>query len=118
MMYTFLATHDYIKVMNASDLVGVLYEHELSDMLPHFSKCMEIFVAIPASSCSAERSFSCLGRLKTYLRNTMSQPRLKNIALINIERQYANRVLADDMDKIINIFGRSHGHDSFFFLFF
>ena len=32
-----------------------------------------ILAVIPATSCSAERSFSALRRLKTYLRNTMGQ---------------------------------------------
>ena len=38
-----------------------------------------------------------------------------NIALINIERAYANSVLSNDMDHIIDIFGRRNGRDSSFF---
>ena len=41
---------------------------------------MHILAVIPATSCDAERS------LKTYLRSTMEQQRVGNIALINIER--------------------------------
>ena len=40
--------------------------------------------------CSAERSFTGLRRLKPYLR---SKQRFSNIALINIEREYANSVV-------------------------
>ncbi|MCI0139915.1 hAT transposon family protein, partial [Enterococcus faecalis] len=36
------------------------------------------------STASAERSFSTLRRLKTYLRNTMSDTRLTGLALMNI----------------------------------
>ena len=43
---------------------------------------MVILAVIPATSCSAERSFSALRRLKTYLRNTMGQERINSIALI------------------------------------
>ena len=53
---------------------------------------MHILAVIPATSCSAERSFSALRRLKTYLRSTMGQQRVSNIALISIERAYANSV--------------------------
>ena len=34
----------------------------------------------------------------------MGQQRVSNIALINIERAYANSVVSNDMDRIIDIF--------------
>ena len=40
---------------------------------------VHILAVIPATSCSAERSFSALRRLKTYLRNTMGQQRVSNV---------------------------------------
>ncbi|KAL3066136.1 hypothetical protein OYC64_016142 [Pagothenia borchgrevinki] len=42
-------------------------------------------LTIPATSTSAERSFSCLKRIKTYLRNTCGQDRLVNLATISID---------------------------------
>ena len=36
----------------------------------------------------------------------MGQQRASNIALINIERAYANPVVNNDMDRTIDIFGR------------
>ena len=57
---------------------------------------------IPATSCSAERSFSALRRLKTYLRS-MGQQHVSNIVLINIERTYANSVVNNDIDRIIDV---------------
>ena len=83
-----------------------MHENELSDMLPEFSNVVHILAAIPATSCSAERSFSGLRRLKTYLRSTMGKQRVSNIALINIEGAYAISVVNNDMDRIIDIFGR------------
>ena len=59
-----------------------------------------ILAVIPATLCSAERSFSALRRLKTYLRSTMGQQRVSNITLIN-------SVANNDMDRIIDIFGDS-----------
>ena len=77
---------------------------------------VHILAVIPATSCSAERSFSALRRLKTYLRNTWgNNVSVMFIALINIERAYANSVVNNDMDRIINIFGRRNGQDSYFF---
>ena len=41
--------------------------------------------------------------------------RISNIALNNIERAYANSVVNNDMDRIIDIFGRPNGRGSDFF---
>ena len=42
----------------------------------------------------------------------MGQQRVSNIALIDIERTYANSVV---MDRIIDIFGRQNGKEGYFF---
>ena len=76
---------------------------------------VHILAVIPATSCSAERSFSGLRRLKAYLCSTMRQQRVSNIALINTEREYANSVINKDMDRIIDIFVRRNGRESYFF---
>ena len=53
---------------------------------------------------------SGLCRLKTYLRSTMGQQRVSNIALTNIERKYANSVVNSDIiDCTIDIFGHRNG---------
>ena len=64
-----------------------------------------ILAAIPATS-SAEQLFSALRRLRTYLRSTMGQQRVSNIALINIETAYANSVVNNNVIRIFEIFGR------------
>ena len=84
-------------------------------MLPELSKAIKILAVIPATSCSAERSFSSLRRLKTYLHNTMGQERLSNLALIHIERDYVNKVMNEDMNKMIDTFGEGSGRNKFFF---
>ena len=37
-----------------------------------------------------------------------------DIFYFNIERTYANSVVNNDMDRIIDIFGRRNGRDSYF----
>ena len=84
-------------------------------MLPELAKAMKILAVIPATSCSAEHSFSSLKRLKTYLRNSMGQERLSNLALLHIEREFVNKVLKEDMDKMIDTFGQRSGRNKYFF---
>ncbi|CAB3983630.1 zinc finger MYM-type 1-like [Paramuricea clavata] len=81
----------------------------LCDLLPVLYEAATILASIPATSCTAERSFSGLRRVKTYLRSTMGEEHLNSIAVINIERAYANRTIKNDMVKIIDTFGRRNG---------
>ena len=100
---------------NAADVIETLHASRLFEMVPEFSKVVSILAVIPATSCSAERSFSGLQRLKTYLRSTMGQSRLNSLAIISIERAYGNSVIVDSIDKIIDTFGQRHGRRSYFF---
>ena len=51
----------------------------------------------------------------SYLRSTVVQTRLSSVAIINIERSYANRILQKFMYRIINIFGKRKNSESFLF---
>ena len=84
-------------------------------MISELLKALQILSVIPATSCSAERSFSSLRRLKTYLRSTMGQERLSNLALLHIEREYVNKAIIEDMEDIINTFGERNGRQTLFF---
>lgn len=58
-------------------------------------------LTIPVSSASAERSFSALKRIKTYLRSTMCEDRLTHLSIISIERDISKYL---DYDKVIDKF--------------
>jgi len=76
---------------------------------------MKVYAVIPATTCTAKRSFSGLRRMKTYLRNTKGQDRLNGVALINNERCYANKVIENDTDSVLDAFvKREHSHKYFF----
>ena len=45
----------------------------------------------------------------------MGQQRVGNIALINIEREYANSLVNYDADRTMDIFGCRNGRDSYLF---
>jgi len=60
-----------------------------------------IFLTLPVTVATADRSFSKLKIIKTYLRNSMGQNRLSNIVVLNIEH-YRTKELS--LDKIITDF--------------
>ncbi|XP_071689073.1 uncharacterized protein [Rutidosis leptorrhynchoides] len=71
------------------------------DLFPNILLAYKILLTVPVTVASAERSFSKLKLLKSYLRSTMSQERLNGLAILSIE----NKFLADiDYEKIIDDF--------------
>ena len=88
------------------------------DMLPELWEMAAIFAVIPETSCSAEQAFSGLRRLKTYLRRTMNKARLSNLALLNIDRRYANEVFKNDMTQMIDSCAKKNNIEIAFFLLF
>ena len=80
-----------------------------------FNQVANILATIPATSCSAERSFSALRRMKTYLRSTMGQTRLNSLAILNTERKYSNMSVVTDVDQIIDIFASRKGRKQYLF---
>ena len=59
-----------------------------SDAFPNIFTLMTILLTLPVTTCTSERSFSTLRRLKTYLRNTTGTTRMNGLALLNIYRNY------------------------------
>ena len=68
-------------------------------------KLLLIAVTLPVTSASCERSFSKMKVVKTFLRNSMSNERLSNIALLSIERARAEDI---DLDSFVDEFDSRH----------
>ena len=57
------------------------------DLYPNVRACLSMLLAMPVSTATAERSFSTMRRVKTYLRSTMTSNRLSGLGLLNIYRE-------------------------------
>lgn len=62
---------------------------------------LEIALSWPITTASAERSFSTLRRLKTYLRSTMKEDRLRGLALMAIEQEITSSFMQDQKLNIL-----------------
>ena len=60
--------------------------------LPNLGTVVVILDITPATSCSTERSFSVLRKLKTYPRRPIEENCLSHLTLLRIEHAYNNRV--------------------------
>ena len=88
-----------------------VYSHlyEAKECFPHLLQTIQIAMTIGVTTASAERSFSSLRRIKSYLRSTMSQDRLNNLSLLHIERDLSNK-LWDKLDELVIKFARNHSN--------
>ena len=77
-----------------SDLLQLMYNHRMMSSFPQFRKLLVLFLTIPVTVASAERSFSKLKLIKTYIRSKMSQTKLTNLAILSIEN-----IVAKALDK-------------------
>ena len=66
---------------------------------------LKIFATIPVTTATAERSFSTLRRLKSYLRATMLEERLTGLALASIHRDISASI---SPNEIIDILARKN----------
>ena len=92
-------------ISSVSDLAHMLVV-KYHSLLPSFQDVYAaflLFLTLPVTVATAERSFSKLKLIKTYLRNTMMQNRLLGLAVISIENLEARRV---NINKIINEFAK------------
>ena len=71
------------------------------DVFPNLATVLQILLTIGVSVASCERSFSKLKLIHTYLRSTMSQERLTNLAILSIERETAAQI---DFRQVIDDF--------------
>jgi len=60
-----------------------------------------LFLTLPVTVATAERSFSKFKLIKTYLRNTMQDDRLSGLAVLSIENAEVRKL---DVSKIIDDF--------------
>lgn len=59
----------------------------LKAAFPRVLKLIQLALTLPVSAASCERSFSCIKRVKTYTRTTMTEGRLTGLALMSIENE-------------------------------
>ena len=79
----------------------IIENSSLVTSLPDVCTAYLLFLTLPVTVATAERSFSKLKLIKNYLRSTMLQDRLSGLAILSIENENAKKM---DVDELVNIF--------------
>ena len=75
-------------------LSTLLAKHADNIFFPNVRENLKILAVLPMGSKDAERSFSCIRRIHTWLRNTMTTERLSGLAVIPM---HANAITIDSV---------------------
>lgn len=81
------------------DLLDAICVFDLRDAYPNIEIALRIYLTMPVSVASCERSFSKLKLIKNYLRSRIGQGRLSSLAILSIEYQTTEILNFDEVIK-------------------
>ena len=85
------------KLNSAIDILKHLHKDELITSYSKLVSAIVLLLTLPVTVATAERSFSKLKIIKTYLRSSIAQDRLDALAMISIEAEEARKLSVDKM---------------------
>lgn len=91
-------------ISSPSEMLDYIHKENLLDCYPNLSIALRLLLTLPVTVASVERSFSALKLIKTYLRSTMAQERLSDLAVISIEQDVRRKL---EMDDVITAFANA-----------
>lgn len=94
------------------DLINFIVQNDLACSFPDVLTAYVIFLTVPVTVASAERSFSKLKLLKNYLGNSISQNRLSHIANLSIDKSQTEEI---DIEKKVNNFANGKARKKMFY---
>lgn len=80
------------KMSSVKSLHALLCESKLLASMPETATAISLFLTLPVTVATAERSFSKLKIIKSFLRSSMTQQRLDGLSLLAIEHKEAKFV--------------------------
>ncbi|KAJ8375276.1 hypothetical protein SKAU_G00058560 [Synaphobranchus kaupii] len=87
----------------AVDLFQLFMENNVAEVFSETVTLLKILITTPMTTAEAERCFSTLKRIKTFLRNTMTQDRLNALAMLSVEKRLVTE-MTDFNQKVIEKF--------------
>ncbi|KAF7648423.1 hypothetical protein LDENG_00157160 [Lucifuga dentata] len=84
---------------SAPELLQFLREENLHDIFPNVDVAFRLYLTLPVTNASGERSFSKLRLVKNRLRSTMGQERLNHLTLVSTESDLVRKLDFSDLIK-------------------
>lgn len=86
------------EVTHVAEISGKLQTMGNCSMLfSEVCRLLQLYLVMPATAATAERSFSAMRRMKSYLRATMTSERLNSVMVLNVNKELANSLNIHDI---------------------
>ena len=85
--------------------VKMMHEHDsimYPKMYPNLQKCIQLSATIPVNTAEVERGFSCMNRIVSYVRNSLTE-RASDLMLLSLNKDLLLNV---DINAVIDRFAR------------
>lgn len=96
---------------NETEKLSTLQNVEMIDLIkeadpfyPSIKKALMIAVTLPCTTCSVERTFSTLRRVKTWTRSTMGEDRLNGLCMLSLHRDLVKSKKATIVEEVVDQF--------------
>ncbi|XP_071518363.1 uncharacterized protein [Panulirus ornatus] len=98
---TLMSSHTNIKITQPEELLKFIVQYGDDSVIPILRISIQTMLSIAVSIASCERSFSKMKLMLSYLRASMGQDRLCDLALLSVEREETRKT---DFEHIIDQF--------------
>ncbi|XP_034082528.1 uncharacterized protein LOC117552929 [Gymnodraco acuticeps] len=86
-------TDQFRACSGAVNLLQFFVDNNLQETFTETVSLLKVLVTTPMATAEAERCFSTLKRIKTFLRNSMTQDRLNALVMLSIEKKLISSIL-------------------------
>ncbi|XP_014786587.1 uncharacterized protein LOC106880929 [Octopus bimaculoides] len=82
-----LAGREHLQISNPEELLQFIVQYEDESVFPNLRVAIQILLTVAVSIAGCKRSFNKLNLIMSPLRASMTQGRLRDLALLGIERE-------------------------------
>ena len=101
------SNRNYIQISRPEELLQFIVQYGDESVFPNHRTAIQIMLTVAVSITGCERSFSKLKLILSYLRTSMGQERLCDLALLSVEREQTEKTDFEDMiDKFASMKAR------------
>lgn len=104
-LFVIYRDQSFYQLDSPKKMFDLLVNENLQDVFPQFYSLMCLILTLPVTSVTVERHFSCLKRIKNYLRNSKTQD--NDLARLSIEKHMIRNIFSNSpevYDEIIDTF--------------
>ena len=102
-MFPDMCTENKATISTITDILYVFSSRCIRELLPELFNALRIFLTIPVTTRTSERSFLLVRRLDTYLRSTMGQSRLNHTATLTCYKEETDSLNIQDYTQSLSL---------------